>query len=599
MASLTRMANRLAGSDGLVRGDGAPVILDKQPWCWGMSFAMTLNADPLLDPHEKALLARIATAPTPLDKTRLLVAISDYRISYGDILRAEKALHEAEAFTPQNRDLILRRCRLLNQLGNWRASLALLEDLDQSARTAAPFWLCLADTYRQGRLWDKVDGAARNGLGLNPSSEGLLLLYACARAYAEDWSEASRIFKALAPKPEAYEMYATAQAHGGQIQDALATLEVALSQLPSHARLINAFCMLKWMSGDQVGFATYALTASARYPSDIGLVLTAADLLRRAGRVDEALAILTQAHKRFNAPELTSALALLNALTGNLDLACQQALASVKAAPRVEWIRRNCAVVLLTAGDSAAAAEHCQWGLNRNQFDQEWIAVDSVVKRLAGDEEYLRTNDYARLVRAIDIDFETHQDGEQIELEAFCDYVRSLHAYSRHPLDQSLREGTQLPLEPKDRQAPLIAAFFEAIKPAILDYLKDAGNDASHPFTQRNTGDYDISGAWSVRLREGGKHVNHIHPEGWLSAVFYLKVPDPALGLKEGEGDLCFGQPNFDVKDLKPDYKVTPKAGRLVLFPSFMWHGTIPLSQDVERITISFDLVPIPAQAAS
>jgi hypothetical protein len=34
---------------------------------------------------------------------------------------------------------------------------------------------------------------------------------------------------------------------------------------------------------------------------------------------------------------------------------------------------------------------------------------------------------------------------------------------------------------------------------------------------------------------------------------------------------------------------VQPRAGRLVLFPSYMWHGTSPIHGPVPRTTIAFD----------
>ena len=33
-------------------------------------------------------------------------------------------------------------------------------------------------------------------------------------------------------------------------------------------------------------------------------------------------------------------------------------------------------------------------------------------------------------------------------------------------------------------------------------------------------------------------------------------------------------------------------AGRLVLFPSYMWHGTVPFHDAASRTTIAFDAVP-------
>jgi hypothetical protein len=36
---------------------------------------------------------------------------------------------------------------------------------------------------------------------------------------------------------------------------------------------------------------------------------------------------------------------------------------------------------------------------------------------------------------------------------------------------------------------------------------------------------------------------------------------------------------------------VEPKPGRLVLFPSYMWHATRPFRAG-ERITVAFDIAP-------
>ena len=33
------------------------------------------------------------------------------------------------------------------------------------------------------------------------------------------------------------------------------------------------------------------------------------------------------------------------------------------------------------------------------------------------------------------------------------------------------------------------------------------------------------------------------------------------------------------------------RAGRLVLFPSYMWHGTVPFSSADPRLTCAFDIV--------
>ncbi|NCW50279.1 MAG: hypothetical protein EBV89_03205, partial [Betaproteobacteria bacterium] len=38
--------------------------------------------------------------------------------------------------------------------------------------------------------------------------------------------------------------------------------------------------------------------------------------------------------------------------------------------------------------------------------------------------------------------------------------------------------------------------------------------------------------------------------------------------------------------------EVQPRVGRLVLFPSYFWHGTYPFQANTNRIAISADIVP-------
>ena len=100
------------------------------------------------------------------------------------------------------------------------------------------------------------------------------------------------------------------------------------------------------------------------------------------------------------------------------------------------------------------------------------------------------------------------------------------------------------------------------------------------------------TGCWSVRLRPNGFHTDHVHPRGWLSSACYIQVPK---AVKSGgrEGWIKFGEPGTPTgAPLSPERYIEPVAGRLVLFPSYMWHGTAPFSGDDHRMTVAFDVVP-------
>jgi hypothetical protein len=98
-----------------------------------------------------------------------------------------------------------------------------------------------------------------------------------------------------------------------------------------------------------------------------------------------------------------------------------------------------------------------------------------------------------------------------------------------------------------------------------------------------------FAGSWSVRLTGGGRHVEHVHPAGWLSSALYIAVPGGAEVGGPDAGWLTLGEGSDLGLDLPPIRVVEPKPGRLVLFPSTMWHGTRPFAAG-ERLTVAFDV---------
>ncbi|MDC1428110.1 tetratricopeptide repeat protein [Rhodospirillaceae bacterium] len=97
---------------------------------------------------------------------------------------------------------------------------------------------------------------------------------------------------------------------------------------------------------------------------------------------------------------------------------------------------------------------------------------------------------------------------------------------------------------------------------------------------------------WFVRLKQNGYQEAHIHPSGWLSGVVYLKTVEPS---GSNEGAIEFGLHGFDLPVLDKNHPTRthqPQKGDIVLFPSSLFHKTIPFEEDTERCVIAFDLKP-------
>lgn len=154
-----------------------------------------------------------------------------------------------------------------------------------------------------------------------------------------------------------------------------------------------------------------------------------------------------------------------------------------------------------------------------------------------------------------------------------------------------MRGGTQTDGPLLSRIDPVIRQLRSAIVDAVERYRAQLPPvDEAHPLLrQRRDRRIRFSGSWSVRLRSGGHHSNHVHPLGWISSALYIALPGEVPG--EGHaGWLALGEPPPELETgLPPAAYIQPRPGQLVLFPSWMWHGTIPFPEG-ERLTVAFDV---------
>ena len=127
-----------------------------------------------------------------------------------------------------------------------------------------------------------------------------------------------------------------------------------------------------------------------------------------------------------------------------------------------------------------------------------------------------------------------------------------------------------------------------------MDRYRDAlPQDALHPFLA-DIPDRGRVTAWGVILDEGAYQVPHIHPSAWLSGVYYVALP-PALGADDDgtAGWIEFGKPYWDFRiRAEPETRlIEPEEGLMLLFPSYMFHRTLPFAGAGERISIAFDVL--------
>ena len=102
----------------------------------------------------------------------------------------------------------------------------------------------------------------------------------------------------------------------------------------------------------------------------------------------------------------------------------------------------------------------------------------------------------------------------------------------------------------------------------------------------------EFTSSWYVKMQQGGHLNGHIHEIGWISGAVYLAIPETE---NEEEGAFEYGTHGDDYPQKHQNFPtkyIKPVVGDIVLFPSSLFHRTIPFNANQERICIAFDLKP-------
>lgn len=272
-------------------------------------------------------------------------------------------------------------------------------------------------------------------------------------------------------------------------------------------------------------------------------------------------------------------------------LALTHAQAAVAASPGEASAVVARAAALIAAGRTVEALPDLEREVARPTPNLYALALRQLAWRLLGDARALGPGDYAKWVRVIDLDPPSGRDPGTWLTEA-ATALRGLHPFRAEPFGQSIRSGAQSALDPRFAGDPAIDALFEALRAPLDQYALDLHRLEDRPPPAPMAA--RIAGAWSVRLTSGGRHKDHVHPQGWISSALYVALPETVAD-EPRAGWIRFGGASLGVGlTLAPEYWVEPCPGRLVLFPSTFWHGTEPFAGPGERLSVAFDARPAP-----
>ncbi|WP_218417998.1 tetratricopeptide repeat protein [Alteromonas lipotrueae] len=244
---------------------------------------------------------------------------------------------------------------------------------------------------------------------------------------------------------------------------------------------------------------------------------------------------------------------------------------------------------LLSLGRAKEAYTKFAKLVKQEPLNQGWWTMLSTCYYLQNEEsKYHWLCNYQQLLAVVPV--LPNKESRQSLNNALRDVLEALHQNERHPIGQSLRNGTQTYENLFEGNNEVINTLSRLILERAGEFIALQSNDRKHPFLSRLSKDLIYKGSWSVKLRSEGYHRSHYHPEGWLSGVYYVDVPDAVD--KHGEGWLTFGRADIANQNFEGDFAVKPRSGNLILFPSYMWHGTNAFTSSTARLTVAFDIIP-------
>jgi tetratricopeptide (TPR) repeat protein len=412
--------------------------------------------------------------------------------------------------------------------------------------------------------------------------------YSRATAYLEAGRPASALFDralALAPGDDQIRFGRISAIVAEQgLAAAIAALARALEETPCWGQGQARLASLRWQAGDQDGFTDGIEQALAAAPRDLDLWAVLLVALNQAGRHEQAGAAARRgrraagAHLLFDAYEAVA----LDETGHSAAAASLYAAMAPIGDPTVALFHLGHLFRAGRIAEAGALAETWAATPHRPLFTS-WLAL---AWRLLGDPRWQWLEGDARLVGIYDL-------GEAAgPLDELARVLRALHLAQKRPLDQSVRGGTQTEGPLFARSESEIRRLRAAIVAAVERHVASLPPpDPAHPtLGPRRDRPVRFAGSWSVRLAGAGHHAAHRHPGGWLSSAFYVALPGEEERGPAPAGWLALGAPPLELGlDLEATHLIEPKPGRLVLFPSTLWHGTRPFAAG-ERLTVAFDV---------
>lgn len=506
----------------------------------------------------------------------------------GELSKAVASLSAAIAVTPGNHEIHNNLGLTYRKLGQFDAAAGSFEQTLALSPSFVSAQVSLARTCLDLGQWDQAYARYAALTHVRPGNVGDAFGLASAGLETGEVEQAAGILDALIQHQDRGDY----RFMRGRASLELQSLPQSLDDFTkAHAELktgmtLSGLVNLLWMMGDDAGFER---TLSQNKDA---LPVVVAENWLLAGDASAALNVLSALEVKD--PVVLSLEARIFEALGDHDAQIDRATRALDMSPDDEMATTQLVIGLMATGRNAEANRHIQKMLTQSPGSQHWLAYGYTAWRLGDATNDALFRDAKSYVRQYELEVPAGYEDAAAFNHALASELASLKQFEREPLNQSFKGGAQSARDLSRLKTGAVAEYVSALDVPIQQYLKDIGTSEHHPTSRLNgRNGYRFAGMWSIEMKPGGRHVNHIHPEGWISSAYYVAVPDSVSMATDRSGWFHYGQPPHSTYPaLEPTGWVAPVQGQLILFPSWMWHGTMPFHSDERRLTAPFDLVP-------
>jgi len=551
----------------------------------------------------------------------------------GDLQAARTIYERILAVSPNHADALNLCGVVAHQTGDQETAIQLIEQAIGIDSTNAGYYNNLGEAYRVFNRNDQAVAAYESALALNPADVAANNNLGLALQKLQRYEEAVSAFeRALSRAPndvevllnlgnlhrEFCDLEASATAfrkaidvhpglaaghaslgvtlyEAGETQAAIASLLTAVDLDPLYLEAHENLKKIRWFQGqhDKVDAsfreACERLRGSARAFTNLGIALLAS-----GDHTGAEQALLEATRLDSNGGEAFDALGQVYRYLGRPQDALDAHERAVERMPRNALFREEFGATLILAGEHARAVRELRTGHALNPRRSSMLGYLTIALNELGDDSVNALVDYDRFVRVAAIEVPDGFESLQSFNVALHDELEKQHRNPYHPMDQTMRGGTQTANNLFQNPTGLVRVLKQQISAAVSQFIGDLEHDPGHPFLRFINPGFVFTGAWSTILREQGFDGNHVHNEGWVSGTYYARIPEfDQNQMNEHEGCIQFGAPSATFASERNATRrlIAPEVGSVVLFPSYYWHGVRAFGRNGVRHSVSYDLI--------